>query len=55
MTATQYRRLIEKLHRLAYELEHDARRLGASCPAYATKADAVRAISSRLGALARSS
>lgn len=53
MTATQYRKLIEKLHRLAYELEHDARRLSAACPAYASKADAVRAISARLGDLAR--
>jgi len=53
MSAHEYRRLLEKLHRLAYELEHDARRLGASCPAYAAKAGAVLEISSQLGNLAR--
>jgi hypothetical protein len=53
MTADQYRRLMEKLHRLAYELEHDAARLRCACPAYARKADAVRAISSQLGKIAR--
>lgn len=55
MTAKEYQRLMDKLHRLAYEMEHDARRLGASCPAYASKASAVLAISSQLGDLARGS
>lgn len=55
MTASQYRRLMEKLHRLAYELEHDAGRLAYACPAYASKADAVRNVSKLLGNLARGS
>lgn len=50
MTKRQLDRLAEKLHRLAYELEHDARRLRNSRPSYA---DSVKSLSSRLGNLAR--
>jgi hypothetical protein len=51
MQRRQYERLAEKLHRLAYELEHDARRLSDD---YQQDSAALRAISSRLGSLARS-
>ena len=53
LTANEYRRLIEKLHRLAYELDYDAGRLRASCPAYAGRADSVKDIARRLGNFAR--
>jgi hypothetical protein len=50
MTKRQLDRLAEKLHRLAYELEHDAIRLRNSRPSYA---DSVKSLSGRLGNLAR--
>jgi hypothetical protein len=53
MTAKERNRLMNKLHRLAYELEHDAARLRASCPAYAADGDALKAIASSLGSLVR--
>lgn len=55
LTANEYRRLMDKLHRLAYELEYDAGRLQASCPACASKASTVREIYSQLGKLVKGS
>jgi hypothetical protein len=50
MHTAQFKRLAEKLHRLAYELEHDASRLQSERPSYG---NSVRDISRSLGTLAR--
>jgi len=48
------RSIESKLHRLAYELEHDAARISADHPDQSYLANSVSEISSRLGKLARS-
>lgn len=51
MTKSQLDRLAAKYHRLAYEFEHDTKRvLTSDHPSYA---ETVRSISRQLGALAR--
>lgn len=50
MTKHQLARLSVKLHRLAYELEHDAWRLSEADLSY--YADSIKAVSSSLGKLA---
>lgn len=51
MTKKQLDRLAAKLHRLAYDLEHDASRLRAMRPSYA---ESVKSLSSQAGRIARS-